>query len=103
MSALGRRLPYGFFLALFATANAWLMNVLNSGYDTVRAESGADAAISFAMVGLLVAGAGLLFMLVLLVLRLRNADRSGWWALLGLIPFLNFAVLFIAAFLPEEY
>lgn len=102
MSALGRRLPYSMFLVFFTTANAWLMNMLNDGYDVVRAESGADAAISFAMVGLLAALAGLFVMLGLLVLRLRNADRSGWWVLLGFIPFLNFAVLIGAAFLPEE-
>lgn len=103
MGFLGRRIPYVIALCLFATANATLMSMLNDGYDVAKADSGVEAAFAFAMVGLCAAALGLMMMVVMLALRLRNADRSAWWALLGLIPFLNFIVLFGAIFLPEEY
>lgn len=102
MNALGRRLPYQIFFVVFIMANASLMNFLNNGYDVAKAQSGPEGAMAFVAVGLAAAGVGALLMIAMLALRLRNADRSGWWAILGFLPFLNFLVFLVAMFLPEE-
>ena len=49
----------------------------------------------------LLAIAGLIVGLPLIVRRLHDTDRSGWWVLIGLIPFVGGIVLLVFALLPS--
>ena len=44
--------------------------------------------------------AGFIVGLPLIVRRLHDTDRSGWWVLIGLIPFVGGIVLLVFACLP---
>jgi len=54
-----------------------------------------DAAIKNAVLGVIVALALLLPSLAVTVRRLHDTGRSGWWILIGLIPFVGAIVLLV--------
>jgi uncharacterized membrane protein YhaH (DUF805 family) len=76
-----RRREYWYF-ALFNLAISVVLGLIQSAFDTT---------VLTALYSLAV----LLPSLAVAVRRLHDTDRSGWWLLIGLIPFVGFIVLLV--------
>ncbi|GAB3809780.1 DUF805 domain-containing protein [Micromonospora zhanjiangensis] len=89
-SGRARRSEYWWFL-LFAILVGIVASVLDSALGTKFDGS----ASSSGYIGLIVNLVFLLPSLAVSVRRLHDTDRSGWWILIGLIPFIGAIVLLV--------
>ena len=61
-----------------------------------------DAMIGLGLLGFLYAVAVFIPRLAVTVRRLHDSGRTGWWALIGLVPFIGFVILLIFMVLDSE-
>lgn len=76
----------------------WFFFLFN--FIVVMVLSVIDALLGVGILGMLYALAVLLPAIGVTVRRLHDGDRSGWWILVGLIPFVGFIVLLVFMVLP---
>lgn len=61
-----------------------------------------DAMIGLGLLGFVYAVAVFIPGLAVTVRRLHDSGRTGWWALIGLVPFIGFVILLIFMVLDSE-
>ncbi len=81
-----------------------LTGVLDALFGTriILSEDGAIAVFTTGVISNLVSLALFLPSLAVLIRRLHDSGRTGWWVLIGLIPFVGFIVLLVFALLDSE-
>ncbi|MCC4799997.1 DUF805 domain-containing protein [Enterovibrio norvegicus] len=81
----------------------WIFIVFNMFFSLVLSQADQmlgyyDAKMGIGTLGMVYAAAVFLPTLAVTVRRLHDTDRSGWWALLGIVPFGVIALLILQAF-----
>lgn len=89
-SGRSRRKEYWFFV-LFNLIISGALYMVDNMLGTVNEEAGAG------VLGGIYSLAVLIPSIAVLVRRLHDTDRSGWWILIGLIPFIGVIVLLVFA------
>ena len=89
MAFLEKRGVFTLIFLLYVFCLAGGVALLNHVYDEVRLTSGAHAALGMAVVGLGIMVMVQFLMALAFVVRLRAADRTAWWALPAVVPFLG--------------
>ncbi|MCH8184619.1 MAG: DUF805 domain-containing protein [Chloroflexi bacterium] len=83
-----RRKEYWYFF-LFSSIIGWVLLVIDAVIGTFSAEAGIGLLSGIYTMAVLIPHIGVL------VRRLHDTDRSGWWWLIGLIPLIGIVVLFV--------
>lgn len=94
-SGRSRRKEYWFFV-LFNILISIGLSFVDGMLGTVNAETGTG------ILGGIYSLAVLIPSIAVLVRRLHDTDRSGWWALIGLIPIIGWIVLLVFVLLDSH-